>query len=597
MRSRSLQTRILAPLAWALLPALILLGSASVVQWNDDRAAVSQSLEDGAQRAGAAQQTVVARARDDTFALALWASHTPDARSCSAVLRAITDGNLYQNAGVVDAQGDVVCVLDTSLIPRNLRYRDSWQQLQMSLGFVVADYEYSPDATTQSVAFLNAVVNETGFAGAAFVLVSPGALASALAQEPSLHEARVILVDAQGIIIAGDLSVQELIGVSLHGSDVIDALEQGRTGYLHDAGLVPGESRAWYLDTVDGTEAHPVRFAVGLDIASAYAAANGLLIVNLAFAAGLVGLVSLVAGVALHRYVVRHVKALAKDAERPLGEPAPATPPLAVGAREIDRLAQSAWEARVRVQAELTERARTQENLERTNRELEQFAYIASHDLQEPLRKVISFNELLRDESAGRLDELGRHYLERSIAAAQRMQILVREILAYSRLEKDPLDGRVVETEQIVDQVLLDLQAHLAAASARVERNPLPDVRGNPVQIGRLFQNLVDNAVKYRDPTRAPLVRIGTRATPQGPAFFVEDNGIGIAPEHHGKLFQIFQRLHSRAEIAGTGIGLAACKKIVERSGGRIWIESKPGHGSTFLFTLPLNSTQPAPTT
>jgi C4-dicarboxylate-specific signal transduction histidine kinase len=230
---------------------------------------------------------------------------------------------------------------------------------------------------------------------------------------------------------------------------------------------------------------------------------------------------------------------------------------------------------------------RQSEELQRSNAELEQFAYVASHDLQEPLRMVASYMQLLAERYRGKLDAKADKYIAYAVDGAQRMQSLINDLLALSRVNSRGAEFRTVDCESVLDQVLHDLAMAIRDSNAIVERGPLPTLLGDERQIGQLFQNLIGNALKFRA-DRPPHIRVHTERQQNQWLFRVQDNGIGIAPEHSERIFILFQRLHSRQKYSGTGIGLAICRKIVERHGGRIWVESEPGHGATFHFTLPV---------
>lgn len=235
---------------------------------------------------------------------------------------------------------------------------------------------------------------------------------------------------------------------------------------------------------------------------------------------------------------------------------------------------------------------RQAEELRRSNAELEQFAYIASHDLQEPLRKIASFLDLLAKRYVGRLDSDADEFIGFAVDAARRMKDMIEDLLAYSRVSTQGREFEDTDMETVVDTVLSDLGLLFEEAGATVERGPLPMIRADRVQMEQVLRNLLGNAVKYRSEA-APHISIGAeRATGGGHhggawSFHVRDNGIGMKPEHFERVFRVFQRLHGPGRYPGTGIGLAVCKKIVERHGGTIEVESAPGKGSTFRFVIP----------
>jgi light-regulated signal transduction histidine kinase (bacteriophytochrome) len=239
-----------------------------------------------------------------------------------------------------------------------------------------------------------------------------------------------------------------------------------------------------------------------------------------------------------------------------------------------------------RKQAEKRLRASAAE-LERSNRELEQFAYVASHDLQEPLRMVASYTQLLARRYQGKLDADADEFIEFAVEGARRMQELINDLLTYSRVGSRALELRSVEANRIVDRVIGDLGGAIRDSRASVTRDDLPTVQADPTQLEQLFQNLIANAIKFRRSDVAPQVHVSAKRTRAAWSFEVRDNGIGIEQPYLERIFVLFQRLHSRAEYPGTGIGLAICKRIVERHGGMMTVRSQPGQGTVFEFTLP----------
>ena len=225
--------------------------------------------------------------------------------------------------------------------------------------------------------------------------------------------------------------------------------------------------------------------------------------------------------------------------------------------------------------------------LNRSNEELGQFAYIASHDLQEPLRMVASYTQLLSKRYKGKLDADADEFIAFAVDGAGRMQRLIQDLLAYSRVGSKGKDLRDTSSEHALQKALANLRGAIEGSGALVTHDPLPTVLADEMQLTQLFQNLVGNAIKYQNPG---IPRVHIAAVRNGGkewTFSVKDNGLGIDPQYFQRIFGMFQRLHKREEFAGTGIGLAICKKIVERHGGSISVESEPGHGSTFRFALP----------
>lgn len=233
---------------------------------------------------------------------------------------------------------------------------------------------------------------------------------------------------------------------------------------------------------------------------------------------------------------------------------------------------------------ELLERNR---ELAASNEELKRFAYVASHDLQEPLRAITGYAHLLRRRLPDGLDPKSREFLDGMVGGAERMQRFIQDLLAYARLGAGAMQAVPCDLVAIADDALGNLRVAIEEARATVAIAPMPAVQGDPRQLGQLLQNLIGNAIKFRG-TAVPTIRVGATATESRCRLFVADNGIGIDPAQAERVFEMFQRLHPVGTYEGTGIGLAICAKIVERHGGRIWVESHSGEGSTFWMDLPL---------
>lgn len=236
---------------------------------------------------------------------------------------------------------------------------------------------------------------------------------------------------------------------------------------------------------------------------------------------------------------------------------------------------------------DIDEQKRIQDDLRRANRDLEQFAFSASHDLQEPLRTVKIYTELLTKRHGEKLDGEAQKFMQLVRNGATRMETLVRDLLAYTQVTKPDRADEITNASEALNGALANLSGAIAETGARVTIDSLPSVRAHPLHIQQLFQNLVGNAIKYRSPNRVPEIHIGVERQGEHWVFAIADNGIGIHDDYKETIFGLFKRLHPETEYAGTGIGLAICQRVVDRYDGRIWVESEPGQGSVFRFTLP----------
>jgi signal transduction histidine kinase len=305
------------------------------------------------------------------------------------------------------------------------------------------------------------------------------------------------------------------------------------------------------------------------------------------------------AALGLRRQVIGPIGALAErvrrvaagEFERPIH---------ADGARDIVDLGSDTEAMRARIVEEIREVERAREELDRqarelqrSNAELEQFAYVASHDLQEPLRKVASFCQMLERRYSGQLDERADQYIHYAVDGARRMQDLINDLLAFSRVGRMSHQHEPVDLNEMLQRAEGNLAARVEETGATVESGELPTVLGDPGLLALVFQNLVGNALKFHgdDP---PWVRVDAERDGDGWQISVADNGIGIEPEYAERIFVIFQRLHTRVSYEGTGIGLAMCRKIIEHHGGRIWLDTEARPGTTFRFTLPDTEEPPA---
>ncbi|MEG4207557.1 PAS domain S-box protein [Microcoleus sp. Pol7_A1] len=239
------------------------------------------------------------------------------------------------------------------------------------------------------------------------------------------------------------------------------------------------------------------------------------------------------------------------------------------------------------LQASLDIQTRYAQELTRSNAELEQFAYVASHDLQAPLSTIAGYAQLLENRCHNQLDAQGNKFLRNIVNSCGRMQALIDDLLQYSRVGRSEKPFDVIDCNLVFEDACANLQLAIRQNQASVSKGDLPMVRGDSFQLLQLFQNLIGNAIKYRS-SEAPMVRVSASREGDSWVFSVQDNGIGIAEQYHPRIFQIFQRLHTQKQYSGTGIGLAICQRIVDRHGGRLWVESELNRGSTFYFSIPI---------
>jgi len=301
----------------------------------------------------------------------------------------------------------------------------------------------------------------------------------------------------------------------------------------------------------------------------------------------------LLAGLFLRQMITRPLAQLGAEAERVAAGEFTTPLALAQGPREITELGIEIEAMRERIVHELSQvraaniqLARQSEDLSRSNAELEQFAYVASHDLQEPLRKVASFCQALRSRYHGQLDERADQYIDFAVDGAQRMQVLINALLALSRVGRGDQPHERVALDDVAAEASRSLHAELEQAGADLQIEPLPEVLGDRALLVSVFQNLIGNAIKFHG-AEPPLIRVSASGRDGEWLLSVADNGIGIDDEYAERIFQIFQRLHAREAYGGTGIGLALCRKIVEYHRGRIWLDSSHTDGACFMLTLP----------
>jgi signal transduction histidine kinase len=416
----------------------------------------------------------------------------------------------------------------------------------------------------------------------------------------------ITIVDRNGVVLVRYPDPKRLytgvLATNMPGSKQL--LTMNREGTIRTRGLDKVSRMYAYAPLTKSEGLVDAWVFVGIPTATIVRNANILLVQNLGFL-GMVGLAALAAAwFGSDWFVLRQVRLLLNTTQKLTGGDLKARTGTVSTAGELNQLGRAfdemadALEQRViekeKAQEELSTlngelekrvEARTSE-LERSNRDLEQFAYVVSHDLQEPLRSVTSFLQILQSRIGDKLDGENREFLQYALDGGKRMHQLIGDLLSYARVGRDARSVERVNGEDLLAHVLHNLDAAIQESGAQIEHDPMPTIKGDPGQLSQLFQNLLSNALKFK--SDRPL-HVEIRATRKGKElqFAIKDNGIGIDPKDFNRIFVIFQRLHTRDQYPGTGIGLSICKRIVEAHGGKIWVESKPGSGTTFFFTLP----------
>lgn len=413
------------------------------------------------------------------------------------------------------------------------------------------------------------------------------ALAQAVAAAPPPPGGLVGVIAPDGKLLAAFPDPPVPIGTNINAAPLGRSVLEAAQGSTETTGLSGLPRLVGFAHMVPGLADSPSVF-VSTPLQEAYAPARKLLREQTLWLA-LVGVIGLgVAWLLGSRLLVRPITAMANAAEAigrgefsvRLDARGHALELTRLG-RAFNRMAQGLEERQADLEKKTAE-------LENSNKDLEQFAYIASHDLQEPLRKVTSFADLLGKRCAGQLDTNGQRYVGYMVDGARRMSLLITHLLEYSRIGTRGKEFALIDLNAPLDDALDNLELVLGETGGTVSRGELPVVTADATQLAQLFQNLVGNALKYRSEA-VPAIIVTAARDKDGGAWVVSvaDNGPGIAPQHHERIFRMFQRLHVDSERKGAGIGLSFCKRIVERHGGHIWVESEEGRGSIFSFTLP----------
>jgi len=610
----NLRVRLILLILLAVLPALALIIYTAIEQREQGMEAAREGALRVVRMAANNQEQLLEGTRQLLVTLSqLEEIQRQDRVACQSLFTDLVKSHpIYRNIGAIRLDGEVFASAMGLAGPTNVANRSYFQSATSRLDFVVGEYDVERFARLASVHASWPVRDKTGkLRGVVFADLHLRWLNDLAADANLPKGSTVTVIDHQNRILIryppGPRTFRDLSPPPPRPKSTFSqtAMPLQRDWTFNAEGL-DGVWRLYAISALGGRlEAKPAIVTVGVPLSTAHAAANQTLVRNLLFLSAAAGLALLAAWYGGDVFFLSQVRALVRATDRLREGDLKVRTGLAHGEGELLQLARAfdemagALERRVlerqRAEVELKalnedlERrvvARTTE-LKRSNEELEQFAYVASHDLQEPLRMVTNYLQLLRQRYQGKLDNNADEFMAFALDGAERMQALIIGLLAYSRVGTQGKPFEPVPAEQVMHRALANLKLAIEESGTIVTHDPLPVVQGDPVQLTQLFQNLIGNAIKFRGP-QPPVVQI--RVERKGPEwqFAIRDNGIGIAPKDFGRIFILFQRLHSREKYPGTGIGLSFCKKIVEGHGGRIWVESQLGQGTTFYFTLPL---------
>ena len=607
-----LRVRLLALVLLAILPALGLVLYTAI----DQRRSAIKEATASAQRivrlAAAAQKQYIETSRQLLTTLAQLREVRPDrTEEAEALFRTLLPVHaIYANIGAIDPDGYVFA----SALPITNRVylgdRSYFKIARDTQKFAIGEFQLGRIAGKPTLNMAHPIRGRFSgqFHGIVFLALDLNWL-NQLAAKAELPDGSTLTVIDRDANILVRYSIPESdrnwVGESLKSNPgVVKFLKSGGETVMVAAGL-DGVKRLYTSTPLNRTQGiADAHVFVGIPVKVAYAFANHTLAQNLIIL-GIVSVLALAAAwIAGDVFVLRHVRGLVAAAKKMRLGTLSARSGVEHGPGEIGELARSFDEMAAALEQQVSELQRAEgelkelnEDLEkrvvnrtlelkRSNEDLEQFAYVASHDLQEPLRMIRNYLQLLQQRYKTELDSNAHDFINFALDGSKRMNQLIHDLLAYSRVGTHGKELVLTECDQALEDALANLTVAIEESKAEVTRDSLPPVIGDEVQLTQLFQNLIGNAVKFRGEA-TPKVHIGVQRKGGEWEFTVRDNGIGIAEQDFQRIFVVFQRLHNREKYPGTGIGLSVCKKIVERHGGRIWVESKPGKGTTFHFTIP----------
>ncbi len=537
-------------------------------------------------------------------------SSDPALQNCSDIFSHIMHEHFpyYSAFYVADLEGNILCTMPQGDIPAALLECQHYLDLRAAEDFVVSEYHLcrntgkgvismgypvrSPD--NKRVAVINIGIHLEWF--------------NQLAAETNLPPGATLKVfDRNGVILARYPDPETWVGEAISENSILTKIFELKEGTIEGTGL-DGTERLFAFQPLSGTD-EGVFVVIGIPLELAYAEANQKMLRNLLLMLGVIVLALAAAWFLAEIFILRQTKSLVKTTEKLAHGDLQTRTDIPYEYGELGQLAQAFDNMAASLSQRAVERDQAEKamreyaaDLEISNRELQDFANIASHDLQEPLRKIQTFSELLETRHSAALDAEGLDYLARMSSAARRMQALLRGLLAYSRVTTRAKPFEPINLVEVVERVVGDMDLQIEEQQAEVVVGELPVIEADVIQMYQLFQNLLSNALKFQPEGNHPQVEIHGRSfqstNPDGHenhpfcAITVSDNGIGFEEKYRDRIFQPFQRLHGRDDYPGTGMGLAICRKIVERHDGTISASSAPGAGTTFTIQLPVRHTE-----
>lgn len=612
----SLRFRLMLFVLIAAMPALGLTLYTGSEQRKNSAAAVQADALRLARFAAINQELIIENTRGFLIALShIQVLEAGGIQDCSKVFSHMQEAHypFYTGFYVADLEANVLCSAPPEERPEDLNECVHYKQLLQEREFVISEYHFCKRTGKAVISMGYPVLDSdevfVGVVNVGIDLAWFNQLAAGAKLPPG---AALTVLDQAGVILAHYPDADSWVGKEFPETDLYEMMVAQGEGTTEIRG-VDDVSRLYAFTPLWSTEGN-VFVTISIPSNVAYAEANQTMLRNLALISGATVLALIAAWILGEAFILRQTRTLLAATQRLASGHLETRTDIPYNQGEIGQLAQSFDQMAVSIEQREIERDQAEaamkayaEELERSNRDLQDFANIASHDLQEPLRKIQIFSDLLQAHYKSVLDERGVDYLQRMQSAAIRMQNLIDDLLSYSRIATKAQPFTRVDLNSIVKDVLLDLDMQIENTKAQIEVEKLPTIEADPTQMNQLIQNLVSNALKFHKAEQPPVVKISAQTGIKEPTssgaedgrmdgkychIIIQDNGIGFDKKYAERIFNPFQRLHGREKYEGTGMGLAICRKIVERHGGWINAEGKKGEGAAFIVTLPLR--QPA---